>query len=98
MQFLGQTLKKHLACGTYAVALVCSLVLYQKSVNPQRVSVIHRQANVNLTLDLERAIAKYSEGAVLRRFYRTLVRVYPEKSSTEALRNFSGSAVFPTSR
>lgn len=98
MQFLGQTLRKHLACGTYAVALVCSLVVYQKSVVTHRLSVEQRHASVDLTQDLERTLTKYSESAVLRPFYRALDQVYPGKSSTQHLRNSSGSTVLKTSR
>ena len=98
MKFLGQTLRKHLACGTYALALVCSLVVYQKSVTPHRLSEAQRHANVDLTQDLEHTLSNYSDRAVLRWFYSALAQVYPGKSSTHHVKNSSGSHTFKTSR
>lgn len=97
MQFLGQTLRKHLACGTYAVALVCSLVFYQKSVTPHRLSEAQRQTNVDLNQDLEQT-SENRNRAVLRWFYSALAQVYPGKSSTHHVRSSSGSHTFKTSR
>lgn len=47
MEFLGTTLKKHLANGAYAVALVCSLVVYQRTVVDKPISIGQKYQRAN---------------------------------------------------
>ncbi len=63
MKFLRPTLRKHLTYGAYAVALVCSLALYQR-VFTKPLSVGEQQAGAIAAKDKNHPNAQYSHKVV----------------------------------
>lgn len=74
--------------GICAVALVASLLTYQKSVfsNPQVVAQRHWSAIANQ--DPNRATAQYSQDAVVRWMYGSSDRIYEGQEIYQAWKNF----------
>lgn len=70
MQFIGSDLRNRLTYGIYAVALVCSLVIYKSAVDPKPLTVVpqHSRAiapedsNSTTALPTQQAVLQWSEG------------------------------------
>lgn len=88
MKFLQPTLRQHLVSATYAIALVCSLVVYQGAFTPKPLSVVQKHFRAIATEDPELTVTQYSDNAILIRSYGALDEVYQGQSIYPAWEEF----------
>lgn len=90
MELSRSAFRKRLSCGTCAIALVCTLLVYKSNVGPNPLSVAQRHWGAIAAENPELLATRYSEHAILKRSYGAIDReeVYQGQSIYSAWQNF----------